>query len=748
MIHILHLNKPASQWNDASPVGNGSLGGMLWGRPGAERVTLSEETIWAGLPITDADGDFRKKIDALRKKFLDGDLAGIDDAAETLLDGSFRRVRSAEYAGDLTIRTPLTGKATDYSRDLDLTDGVFETAYEMDGTGVRERAFCSHAHKVLALRFDFSEPCSLTVSYDRPNVTALKAHGDRLTAEARTACGNHAFSVGVKVETDGAVTADGKELAVRDARFAVLYIAVATEFNFGADHAAVLDDILTEAEDFDGMLAAHRADFSELSKQSDVTLLSPPEVEALPADERLDRLKNDPAAGDPGLAALYFAFGKYLLISSSREDTLPANLQGVWVEKLENPWNADYHTNINLQMNYWPAEVAGLGACHEALFRFMNEVLLPSGEKTAKELYGCRGTVSHHLSDLYGYTGPADGVWGLWPHGAGWLSTHMWEHYRFTQDLSFLEDTAYGFMKAAARFYLDYLFEGPDGRLHTGPSASPENRYYLPTPKGKQETYICFSPTMDIEIVGAVLRNFISAAELLETDEAMRREAADALGRLPALTVGPDGRLNEWLEPYEEPEPGHRHISHAFALYPDDAIGRDTPALFDAVSKTLEKRLANGGGHTGWSRAWLICLYARLGNGEEAAKHLRALFTKSTLPNLFDTHPPFQIDGNFGGAAGIAEMLLQSKENEIALLPAIPAGYTGSFTGLRARGGLSVDAAFENGRLASFAVASVTGGDVTVRLPAGTAVRGRRLKDGSLTVRLTGGKPAAFICET
>ena len=745
MEHILRLDRPAKEWVDASPIGNGSLGAMIWGSPGEEKLTLSEETIWAG------DPDFKKKIGALRRRFLDGDLTRIDETAEELLEGSFRRVCSAEYAGVVRIATSLTDEPIGYRRTLDLTRGMFKAAYEMGGVEVKETAFCSYADEVIGLRLVFSQPTQIAVRYERENLTRVFAEGNRLTAVGKTAVGGRRFAVGVKLTADGAAADGGDKLTAARVKEASVFIAVTTEFNFGEGFTDTLDAILEDAEDFGALLRDHVADFTALSKRSDLTVESDPALEALPADRRIDRLRKDPQAEDPGLLALYYAFGKYLLLSSSREETLPANLQGVWVDGLESPWNADYHTNINLQMNYWPAETADLGECCSALFRYMNEVLLPSGEKTAKTLYGCRGTVVHHLSDLYGYTGPADGLWGLWPHGAGWLSTHLWEHWLYTGDRGFLRDVAYGFMKACARFYLDYLFEGPDGRLHTGPSASPENRYYLPTADGKQETYLCFSPTMDLEIVSAALRQFAEAARILSLDEKMRREAQEAIQRLPPLTVGPDGRLNEWLAPYEEPEPGHRHVSHAFALYPDCAVGERTQALFDAIRKTLLTRLQHGGGHTGWSRAWLICLFARLRDGKAAADHIRALFADSTLPNLLDTHPPFQIDGNFGGAAGIAETLLQSHAGEIDLLPAVPPGLTGAFTGFKARGNVKVSAAFENGALREFSLVPAKEGAYTVRVPAGLTVRNVNgelpLADGRFTIRLKGGKTARFTCN-
>ena len=751
MNHILHLTHPAKEWEDGSPVGNGSLGAVLFGGTDVEKIYLSEETVWSGGEIDARDPDFRGKIEALRDLFRNGRLETLDEEAERLLEGTFRCIRSVEYAGLVTLTTGLAGEVTDYRRDLDLTAGIFTCAYEKGGVSVEETAFASHNYETVALRYAFSAPTDLTLGFTRENVTARGFAEDRFVAAARTAEGDHAFAVGIRAQTDGRLTGDENGMHIAGATQAVFYMAVTTAFNFGDDYKDVLTDILSEETDFEDLKRQHIEDFTSLTRRSDLTLEGDPALEDLPADERLRRLQNDAAADDPGLYALYFAFGKYLLVSSSREDTLPAHLQGVWVEKLENPWNADYHTNINLQMNYWPAEVMDLGDCHRALFDYMNRFLLPCGEKTAKENYGCRGTVTHHLSDIYGYTAPADGLWGLWPHGAGWLATHMWEHYLYTKDLDFLENEAFAFMEACALFYVDYLFEGPGGYLHSGPSASPENRYYVETPAGKKALYLCFSPTMDIEIIGAVLRNYVAAAKALGKESDAVKEAKAALGKLPPLQAGPDGRLNEWLEPYEEPEPGHRHISHAFALYPDNAIGERTPELLAAIRKTLETRLSHGGGHTGWSRAWLVNLFARLRDGNETFRHLRLLLTLSTKPNFFDNHPPFQIDGNFGGAAGIAEALLQSHENGvIELLPAVPAGISGEFLGLKARGNVAVDAKFKSGRVTEFALTPAFDGEVRLRLDAGAVSDGETVctpENGVFTLRLTAGKTARFACE-
>ena len=719
---LLYLNNEAACWENGSPVGGGSFGAVLFGGTETERVFLNEETVWSQKPMQPPDPEFKAKIERLRGMYLSG-VHYIDEEAERLLGSSMQRVCSYESAGVLEIDLPGNGEVTGYRRELNLANGMFRTVFKRGTLRVKEYAFCSYPYEVTAIRYRFSSPGDLTLRFVREHIKDARFADGVWRVTAATAFGDRGFAVGIKPDTDGETEYVNGALTVKNATRLDLTVCIATQFVYGDGYAEKAEEILCEAEDFDALRENHVADFTSLFDLTSLNLKGDPALSALSVSERLERLKNDPAASDPGLYALYFNFGKYLLISSSRAGTFPANLQGVWAEKLENPWNADYHTNINLQMNYWCAEPLGLGECHSALFDYMNGVLLPSGQKTAAALYGCRGTVTHHLSDLYGYTGPADGLWGLWQLGGAWLSTHLWEHYLFTSDRAFLRETAYEYMKNCALFFIDSLFDDGSGTLLSGPSMSPENEFYIDTPAGRKQGYLCFSPSMDVEIISETLKNYIAAEEILQLDGETKREAQNALEQLPPLKVNKHGGLCEWLEDYDEPEPGHRHISHAYALYPGHGIGADTPELFAAVRKTLERRLSNGGGHTGWSRAWLICLFARLSDGNEAEKHLRALLTNSTAPNLFDVHPPFQIDGNFGGTAGIAEMLLQSGNGRISILPAVTEAFSGSFTGFQARGGYTVDAAFKNGRVRGFAVSAQENGRVTVSLPGVSALR-------------------------
>ena len=701
--HIIKLTTPAENWEHASPIGGGSFGAMIMGNTDCEKIYLSEESIWSGTERDTTIKDFPERVNTMRKMYLDGKITELDPWAEEHLGEGIETIKSYEYAGLLSLDFEDKTPATEYHRNLLLNTGISEITYKKGDNAIVQTAFCSYPYELTVVKLTSALPISFTLSLEREHTESVTFLNDLLLLRAKTSCGNHRFAVAIKIETEGTIEEKNGKVTVSEAVDTVLYISVATEFKFGQRFEEVALDLLSEAE-YDDIKEGHEEDFSSLFNRSDIDFQSKKSVERMPTDQRLERLKKGADKDDDGLLALYFAFGKYLLISSSREDTLPANLQGVWVEKLQNPWNSDYHTNINLQMNYWLPEVANISECHTALFEYMNNFLLESGKRTAKENYNCRGTVLHHLSDIYGFTTPADGIWCVWPMGGAWLSFHLWEHFLYTDDKEFLRETAYDYLHECALFFMDFMFEDENGYLISGPSMSPENEYYPIEGNEEITATIAFSPTMDIEIISGTLRNYIDMENILGINEKDKKAAEETLKKLPPLKVGKNGCLQEWLEDYGEPEPGHRHISHAFGLYPDNMISENTPEWFEAIRKTLDRRLSSGGGHTGWSRAWLINLFARLKDGKNTYEHLRLLLTKSTLGNLFDIHPPFQIDGNFGGAAGIAESLLQSHEGYISVLPAVKDGLTGSFTGLKARGNITVSAKFTDSRVTEIAM--------------------------------------------
>lgn len=759
----LHYDKPANTWTEALPVGNGRLGAMVFGNPNEELIQLNEATLWSGGPVSkNVNPKAFEFLAPARNALMEGDYQKASDIVKNM-QGYY--TESYLPLADLHLTQHLPGAATDYSRELNIRDAITTTHFKVNGVSYTREVFASAPSQLIVVHIYADKPNQISLvtntnsqltfsNFTTADSLYLKgkapshvdpsyynANKNPVVYDAADSCKGMRFELAVKpIVKDGTLSISNNQITISDASDVVLLLSAATSFNGfdkcpnsqGKNEHQLVEHYLAgvKHKNFAQLKDEHLTDFHQFFDRVSLHINSPePDKSQLPTDVRLAEYTKGKT--DAALETLYFQFGRYLLISSSRTPNAPANLQGIWNKDVRPPWSSNYTTNINLQMNYWAVETANLSELFSPLNDLIHNIAV-TGKETAASYYHAPGWVLHHNSDIWatsnpvGNIGHGDPMWANWYMGGNWLSRHLWEHYQFTGDKKFLQKS-YPIIKGAAEFTLNWLQKNNDGLLVTMPSTSPENVYYYETKKGdKQQGNVTIASTMDMGIIRDLFTNLIAASETLNTDKAFREKIISAKKQLFPFQIGNKGQLQEWYKDFEDVDPHHRHTSHLYALHPAHEISPlTTPELAKAAKRTLELRGDDG---TGWSLAWKVNMWARLLDGDHAYTLFRNLLrlTKDNnneygghggaYPNLFDAHPPFQIDGNFAGTAGMIEMLLQSQNNEIYLLPALPFAWkSGEVSGLVARGNVVVDIAWNNGQLNTANIVARQGGICTIR---------------------------------
>ncbi len=729
-----------NDWMWALPLGNGRIGAMQYGNPHCEQIEINEESLWCGRQISEKYHASPEALEEIRSLVRAEKLKeAAAKARETFLSDP-PVVRSYESFGEIFIDFFDKSPYSNYRKELELSEAITRIFWTKSKINFKSECFISADYDGFVYKLETdNKPFSCNVSIKRKQDAYSSAvNPDTIIMNGRvTFCTHHYYGEGgegmsfgakLQIKTDGELTNDHSTITVTDATYLFVYSAFETNYNvnkydvdetidFKSKLNKTIENLINSGYEKikEQHISTHKKWFGNVELNLEET-----EFSKLPTNERLKELTWDEY--DPDLFSLYYNFGRYLLIESSGKNAkLPANLQGIWCHDFNPPWGSDFHTNINLQMNYWPSESANLSKTSAPFIHFM-KMISSFGSKTAKELFGARGWVVNHTTDAFGRTGVHDSVdCGFFPMAGPWLCLNLWEHYEYTNSTEYLEEI-YPILKGSCEFVEDYLTENEKGELITSPSNSPENEFYYIDANGeKQESMFTEGATIDFQIIHALFTRTIHACSVLNKDEDFSKTLSAVLEKLPPMKISERyGTIREWIKDYEETDPGHRHISHLFGLFPGDQINESDPEIYEAAKRTIARRIENGGGSTGWSRAWTICFYTRLKDGENAYNHLKYLLKKCTANNLFDIHPPFQIDGNFGGVAAITEMFLQSHlgspNNRIQeLLPALPDDWkNGSIKGVRARGNLTFDICWENSILKSAKVTAEN--DCTLRI--------------------------------